>query len=198
MQISEDPCLDDVCARLMAVARATRYVNKGVYKLGTGDWNFSGGESDCFGFACCYAWDIKRHRPGFNNGPWATVSDDLNCDSALEDAAHKQELFHFPERVMRGDLLVYRTIPAKVTADGKKHGPWIGHVGLIERVPPDWVPGVGKWHELGIIQCCGPNGRNPGIIRTDGSIWDHHDATWGSPDHPERLSLVVRVKWRSR
>jgi hypothetical protein len=49
--------------------------------------------TDCAGFAISWCYKLPRHRQGFNAGPRATVSDDLNCNSAIEDADHKRELF---------------------------------------------------------------------------------------------------------
>ena len=143
--------------------------------------------SDCAGFAICWAWKLQRHRPGFNVGAWASVSDDINCNSALEDGLHKQELFTtLPEgeKVRPGDLLLYPTIRIKDKDDGEIHT-FIGHVGFIEFVPV--VFSYGDWRRLGIIQCHGPNHYKPGVVRSDGSIWAHHDTLWGKPEHRSRI-----------
>lgn len=176
----------------VAVSRAMKWAQHGQYILGTGDKNYAGGPSDCAGYAICYTWGLSRHQPGFNHGPWATVSDDVNTDSMIEDAEHNQELFEFPQGMpMRGDLLVYKTI---VIGENR----FIGHVSIITNVPNGWVPGSGNYHRLDVIQCRGPNGKVPGVICSDGSVWDHHDAVWGhGPDgtfFPERVSKIVRVK----
>jgi hypothetical protein len=196
------------CDGKEAVARARGIVGRGgQYLLGTGDyhpikgtnatdlpWTEKGGEqgSDCAGFAICWAWKLQRHRPGFNVGAWASVSDDINCNSALEDGLHKQELFVTcpeGEKVMPGDLLLYPTIRIK-DKDGDVHT-FIGHVGLVENVPLDFK--YGDWRRLGIIQCHGPNHYKPGVVRSDGSIWAHHDTLWGKPEHRSRI-----VRPRSR
>jgi hypothetical protein len=152
-------------------------------------WTAKNGQSgsDCAGFAICWAWKLRRHRPGFNVGAWATVSDDINCNSALEDGLHKQELFTtIPEgeKVRPGDLLVYPTITTLKGKDGKVKR-FIGHVGIIEFVPPNFK--YGDWGRLSIIQCHGPNFRKPAVVRSDGSIWAHHDTLWGKIQHRTRI-----------
>lgn len=203
--------MDPKCSAGRAVDRARLMVNAGgQYILGTGDYKPNGSKdlpwtaywkktspwynkqgSDCAGFAICWAWMLRRHRPGFNVGPWATVSDDINCNSALEDGLHKQELFvTLPESacVQPGDLLVYPTIRLK---SGSKVKEFIGHVGIIETVPVSFK--YGDWDKLTVIQCHGPNGRTPGVVRTDGSVWEHHDSLWGKLEHRTR---IVRPKER--
>lgn len=176
-----------------AVQRAYRYANHGIYMLGTGDSDYSGGASDCAGYAINYCWGLKRHQPGFNVGSWATISDDINTDSAIEDCEHGQQLFQFADYPKRGDLLIYKTIHLA------GHRPWIGHVGIITNVPTGWIWQSGNYHRLGVIQCRGPNGARPGIICSDGSVWDHHDSNWridqasGAVMH-EREVKIVRVR----
>lgn len=199
---------DPKCDAALAVDRARSMVGKGgQYLLGTGDysprkdtgvdlpWTQKGGEegSDCAGFAICWAWKLRRHRPGFNVGAWASVSDDINCNSALEDGLHKQDLFvTIPEgsEVKPGDLLLYPTIIIKDKDDGEVHK-FIGHVGLVEFIPYSFK--YGDWRHLGIIQCHGPNHYKPGVVRSDGTIWAHHDSNWGKPEHRSR---IVRPKTR--
>ena len=194
---------DAPCDAATAVARGRVALSMGgQYGLGSGDYNpdddkpwtpspdraHPGPASDCAGFAICYAWKLKRHRPGFNRGWWATVSDDINNNSAEEDGLHKQELFvtlgckAYPQP---GDLLMYPTIHLSGHT-------FIGHVGLVEVVPPDYKPGEG-WRRLTILQCHGPDGFKPGVVRTDGSVWDHHDGIWPRPEH---RSVIVRPKER--
>src|SRR6266404_8046742 len=105
-----------MCTAKEAVARGQAIVKAGggQYGLGSGNyhpvpyalpmtngdvpWTNSpdplhpGPASDCAGFAICYAWKIVRHRPGFNAGFWASVEDDVNVNSAIEDGRHKREL----------------------------------------------------------------------------------------------------------
>lgn len=195
---------DPRCSFGEAVDRARSIVGKGgQYILGTGDyvpsqkgdlpWTTRNGKagSDCAGFAICWAWKLRRHRPGFNVGPWATVSEDINCNSAMEDGLHKQELFNTLDEgahIIPGDLLLYPTITVKVNGTTKR---FIGHVGLIERIPSGFK--YGDWGSLGIIQCHGPNGHTPGVVRTDGGTWVRHDGLWGKPEHRTR---IVRPKER--
>lgn len=179
------------CSPIAAVTVARSLVGSGVYWLGTGDYDTPvGGKSDCFGFAFNRCYGVKRHRPGFNVGPWASVTDDLNCNSAIEDADHHRELFlrvtGGPPRI--GDLLAYPTFHL----EGHPK-PWIGHVAIVigtERlVEWDWARPT--WALLDVAQCAGPNGRRPGIIATDAHHWDDHDKTWPRPEHRSSLLRVV-------
>jgi|SRR5690349_6732647 len=169
-----------------AVKIALDHVNHGIYMLGTGDRDTpKDGESDCAGFAFCKCWNLKRHRPGFNKGPWASIEDDINCNSAIEDADHHRELFEPIDRPEPGAFVTYPTfyLPGHPK-------PWIGHVGIIVGVPAEWDPKFSKYAELTIVQCCGPNGRNPGILKTSGAHWDDHDKTWPKQEHRTRLIRV--------
>lgn len=191
---------DEPCTAEMAVERALHEVGakRGQYLYGSGDyrpwpdghdvpWSADSASSDCAGFAICWAWMIRRHRPGFNIGPWATVSDDVNVNSCIEDAEHHQDLFRFPRPgdgpVRPGDLLCYPTFRAWGTVH-------VGHVGLVVEVRPGYVGQ--RWDQLSVAHCHGPNGFRPGAVVTDGSIWLNHD--WRFPQHPTR---VVRPRERS-
>lgn len=204
---------DPSCNAAEAVLRAMSIARKGgQYIMGTGDYrpslviaagvavttdlpwtsNANGLGSDCAGFAICWCWKLRRNRPGFNKGSWASVEDDINCNSALEDAQHKQELFTLVkpgEEVRPGDLLIY---PTFYLAGHPK--PWIGHVCIVIRVPPGWVLGKNRFSELTVAQCHGPDTFTPGVVITDGSIWDQHDHMW--PGELQR-SYVVRPKDRA-
>lgn len=153
----------------------------------------TGRGSDCAGFAISWCHKLVRHRPGFNRGAWATVSDDLNTDSAVEDAQHAQELFDpvvFPSlsaAVLPGDLLVYKTIHLP----GHPR-PWIGHVSIVLAVGDGFDPARPDWTKLTVAQCCGGNGRMPAVIESDGAIWAQHDHVWGDVD--DRRAVVIRVK----
>lgn len=196
------PVNDPPCTAAEAIERARKFCGVGgQYLLGTGDywphkqagkpvdvpWTAKNGKwgTDCAGFAICYAWKLQRHRPGFNKGRWATVSDDINTDSCLEDATHKQELFQVVTTPRPGDLVLY----ASVRRSGRRI--LVGHVGFIEAVPAEWDPGDPQYDLLTIIQSYGPNGRKPAIRRTDGSIWDRHDDAWS-----KHKSAIIRVKER--
>jgi hypothetical protein len=171
-----------------ASAHARSLVGRGVYELGTGDLDSHGdGPRDCFGFACCETYGIRRHRPGFNRGSWATVADDLNCNSAIEDADHAGELFERVNTPAPGVLLVYPTIRLSGHPD-----PWIGHVAIVVGVSRcvSWDHDHPNYAMLDVVQCRGPDGRRPGIVATDGSLWDHHDALWPKPEH---RTVMLRV-----
>lgn len=204
---------DPPCSAVEAVQRAQSVVGKGgQYVLGTGNYKPKKDEhgnlqdhpwtrywdtesqwygvegSDCAGFAICWAWKLVRYRPGFNRGAWSSVTDNINCNSALEDGLHEQSRFVTLAEgasIRPGDLLLYPTFSSR----GKK---FIGHVSLVEKVPDGW--NYGQWSHLTVIQCHGPNGFKPGVVRTDGSIWNHHDSLWGKPEHRSR---VVRPKERT-
>lgn len=179
-------------AAAQAVAHARALVGRGVYQLGTGDIDSRGDDPrDCFGFAFCELYGVRRHRPGFNHGAWATVSDDLNCNSAIEDADHAGELFERVTKPSLGVLLAYPTIRLR-GADGQMHA-FIGHVGIVTGVSRclEWDHGHPNYALLDIAQCRGPNGRKPGIVSTDGAVWDHHDSLWPKPEH---RTAMLRVK----
>lgn len=174
-----------------AVAIARDLVGQMTYWLGTGDCDTANwGRSDCAGFAICRCYGLRRHRPGFNVGPWASVSDDLNCNSAIEDADHARELFEHvtsgPPQL--GDLLCYPTF--HLPGHPK---PWIGHVAIVvglERLL-EWDWARPTWSYLDVVQCAGPNGRTPGVIATTASHWDDHDRTWPKPEHRSSLIRVL-------
>lgn len=143
--------------------------------------------SDCAGFAICWCWKLQRHRPGFNVGYWATVSDDINVNSIMEDAEHHQELALCEVfQPKPGDLLCYPTFSVKGV-----DRPFIGHVGFIEAVGPGYK--AGRYDLLTVIQCHGPNHFKPGVVRTDGSLFMHHDSVW---PQVERQCRVVRMRER--
>ena len=184
------------CSSSEAVARALSIVGKGgQYVLGTGDyrptaqhdepWTTRDGMtgSDCAGFAISWAYKLVRHRPGFNRGAWATVADDLNCNSAIEDAQHNQELFEIVSTPAPGVLLAYPTFTLK-GHDGQPLR-FIGHVGIVTSVRrcTEWDHDHPRYDLLDVAQCCGPNGRRPAVIATDGSLWRHHDEAWPKPEH---------------
>lgn len=173
----------DPCNAEEAVARARKALTQGgEYKLGAGDyrrswtnpWTGTPPASDCSGFAISWCWRIPRYRPGF--GSQRSVVDWVNSDSAIDDARHRQELFAEVFHPRPGDLIAYPS----VRINGKR---LIGHVGLVEHVPDNWLLDRSKWAELTIIQCKGPTGRKPAVIRTDGSLWDRRDAKWPKPEH---------------
>lgn len=153
------------------------------YKLG----GTSATQKDCFQAAVCDAYGLKRHRPGFNRGNWATVTDDLNCNSAIEDAEHKRELFEPIDEALiePGDLIMYPTIRLRRIPPVK---PFIGHVQMVLGVPPGWRRKDG-FAALAIAHCHGPNGRRPAVTVGSGYACDRHDEQWAK--WPTRL---IRVK----
>jgi len=171
-----------------AVARARALVGRGVYELGTGGIDSSGDDPrDCAGFAICELFGIRRHRPGFNVGSWATVSDDVNPNSAREDALHARELFEHMFTPAPGVLIMYPTIHL----DGHPQ-PWIGHVKIVVGVSrcTTWDHDRPDWSLLDTIECCGPDGRKPGIVAGTGAAMVTHDRKWPKPEH---RTMMVRV-----
>ncbi len=198
------------CSPAEAVQRALSIIGKGgQYVLGTGDyrpryaagrlidvpWTDRAGEvgSDCAGFAISWCYKLQRHRVGYNRGPWSSVCDDINCNSALEDAQHARDLFCLVEqqddnRPRVGDLLMYPTFHLAGHPQ-----PLIGHVCIVTSVSHvvTWDPAKPRWDLLEVAQCHGPNGFTPGVVATDGSIWSHHDAMWPKPEHRSHLIRAV-------
>lgn len=186
------------CSAVEAVIRAKQMIGKpGVYELGTGDyrprvvsgqlidlpWTDNGHAigSDCAGFAMSWCYKLQRHRPGYNVGSWSSVSDDINCNSGIEDADHARDLFvRVTGAPMPGDLLVYPTIRL-----AGHPLPWIGHVAIVIGVSrvATWDSMAPQYHLLDVAQCCGPNGRSPAVLATDGSVWDRHDHDWPKYEH---------------
>lgn len=194
--------IDAPCNPNIATYRAIIATNQtyGQYWLGTGDYqpkvlldnpwtpNKLGKlSSDCSGFAVSWCWKITRHRKGFNVGKWASVSDDVNVNSIMEDAVHNRELADSVVTIPRpGDLLCYPTFYLK----GIKK-PFIGHVAIITGVSKDYKPG--NYNQLTVVQCHGPDGFTPGVVLTDGSIFRHHDANWPKEEH---RCKIIRMKER--
>jgi hypothetical protein len=195
---------DTPCTASEAVERAKEMVNNGgQYLLGTGDYHPTSGDcpwtsnekgvgSDCAGFAICWCWKLKRHRPGFNKGEWASVEDDINVNSIIEDAEHNNELAAciVAESPQPGDLLCYPTF----YMPGRPR-PFIGHVAIIETVSKDYKSG--RFDLLTVIQCHGPDFFKPGVVRTDGSLFMHHDAQWNGKDDGDRRCKIVRMRERA-
>jgi hypothetical protein len=130
---------------------------------------------DCAG-AVVHALRLTRHRPGFNRQMHASITDDLNVDSLLEDAD--------PDRGGRGELGQLVTTPAPgillLTPTIKipeKHFDEPGHVRLILDAS-GWNPAAPRWADVIYLECRGPNGRRPGVVRDHGASVDKHDADW--------------------
>jgi hypothetical protein len=171
---------------IAAVTVARSLVGTGVYQLGTGDCDTPiGGPSDCAGFAICRCYGLRRHRPGFNRGPWASVSDDINVNSLIEDADHHRELaVRVTDRPQIGDLLAYPTIRLP------GHDlPWIGHIAIVVSVDRAVHLDLARpdWEMLDVVQCRGPNGTRPGIIASTAAHWNGHDMIWPKLEHRSAL-----------
>lgn len=171
-----------------AIARAYAVLGTGHYLLGGTDLPQPDGQRlsrgrgfrpgwrmDCAGLVL-WAYDIPRHEPGANRGPWATVEDDWNTDSMIEDSQHHQARF-FPvdrHRVREGDIVVYHTSHA----DGLTT---MGHTALVVGVKP-------SDGSITVIQCHGPNGA-VAAVETPDTVFQLHDRA-----HPHNPSVYLRVK----
>lgn len=172
-------------------------VGSGTYKLGARDVEAAQGIYDCFSFAVRHCYGVAGHRPGFNRG-WkpdatfpdgASVVDDLNSNSAIEDAFHAKELFELASGDPQpGDLLAYPTI--RLTGNP---GVWIGHVQIcvgVSRVR-NWDPAKPQFGLLDVVECVGPNGHVRAIRKSTGSVLDLHNTKWPKPQH---RGYLLRVK----
>lgn len=181
------------CSPTEAVARALSMVGRTEpYVLGTGDFrtdsplpfttNVRGYGCDCWGLAGAWAYQLKRHRAGFNKGAWATVSDDINTDSAIEDAEHNQELFEVVDVPQLGDLVVFPSI----RESGKRVR--IGHVGIVVGVPAEWDPAAPQYDKLDVVQCQASS--KPAIKRGSGQAWMWRESFRGKTDRRWRTRLL--------
>ncbi len=193
---------DRPCSADEAVARALSLVGMaGAYWMGTGTYYPIGGldlpwtrdkdgnlGSDCAGFAISWCYKLRRSRPAFNRGAWASVSDDLNCNSLIEDADHHQEL---AERVFTpapGVLLLYPTFHL----EGHPL-PWIGHVKIVTGISrcAEWDHDHPDWSLLDTAECMGPDGRRPGVVAGTGASLVEHDKKWPKPEHRTCMLRVL-------
>ncbi len=190
------------CSAAEAVQRALSVVGQGgEYEIGGGDYYPIGGidlpwtrsretarlVSDCSGFAISWCYQIPRHRPGFNRGLWATVSDDVNPNSAIEDADHHRELFERCDRPELGALLCYPTIhlPGHPL-------PWVGHVKIVTGISRclEWDASSPDWSLLDTAECMGPPGRKPGVVAGTGTGMVEHDRKWPKVEHRTAMLCV--------
>lgn len=123
---------------------------------------------DCWGFADAWAYDHPRHDPGFNKGPWATVTDDRNCDSAIEDAEHTMQAYRVTDRPELGCLLVMPSVRDPKTKKRIR----IGHVWLVTGVTAEWDPAhpQPQYHLLETLQC--QASKHPAIRLGPGPLHD--------------------------
>lgn len=174
----------------------------GAYQYGTGDYRprVIGGQlidvpwterehdhaigSDCAGFAISWCYKLQRHRVGYCRGATSfdDVEDDINVNSALADATSSApDLFTIAVGLPRpGDLLCYPTFRLPGVSL-----PFIGHVGICTSASrvTSWDPASPRYDHLDVAQCCGPDGRAPAVLATDGSHWSHWATTWPKPQH---------------
>ncbi len=101
---------------------------------------------DCWGFIS-YCYQMPRTVLGFNKGPWATVSDAVNCDSSIEEAEHIGKTYQVVPIAHIGDLLV---MPSIRDAQGKRIR--IGHVWIVVGVPAE-APPAGRFDAYDTVQC---------------------------------------------
>lgn len=180
-----------------AVKEARSLDGTGIYKLGALDDDARFSIYDCFSFAVRHCYGLPGHRPGFNRG-WhsdanfpdgASVVDDLNSNSAIEDAFHAAELFELVEDAPReGDILAYPTIHLKGITK-----PWVGHAAIVTGVSrvSHWNPDLPVFGVLDMIECTGPDGHRRAIAKNTGAKFDAWCVTWPKPQHRSRL---LRVK----
>jgi cell wall-associated NlpC family hydrolase len=179
-----------------AVARCLALVGKGEYRLGALDSDAERGVFDCTSFCMRYAYGLPGHIPGYNTGwgqDWmtgatSTVVDDLNSNSAVEDAMHAAALF----QLVIGPPLVGDIIAAP-TVYLAGHKPWIGHGVIVvgtERARGHWDPQRPTFAALDVVECHGPDGCSPAIRRTTGAWFDERGQTWPKVQHRPWLLRV--------
>lgn len=181
-----------------ALERCGKLIGCGTYKLGALDSDADNLVFDCFSFAVRYAFGLDGHRPGFNRdwkvdwmtGATATVVDDLNSNSAVENALFgDRELFEVvvgPPRL--GDIIAAPTIHLVGHPE-----PWIGHAVIVSGIGRGngvWDPQAPTYAMLDIIECRGPNERNPAIRQTNGTWFDERRGTWPKVIHRPWLLRV--------
>ena len=193
------PCSPEEAVQRMLELEASR---KGCYAWGTGDYDPAHPELlgmttahgltgwDCAGAAVCQAYRLFRHQPGFNRTAYATVEDDINVDSILEDAdvelrGGRQDLGELVTVPAPGILLMTPTIriPEKAFVEP-------GHVRLIIDASK-WNPAAPRWADVVYLECRGPNKRTPGVVRDSGGSVDTHDRLWPKAMH---RAAMVRIR----
>jgi hypothetical protein len=179
-----------------AVERARRFVGTGHYVLGGGDYHDAAHDvpytslhgfddaCDCWGIVA-FAKEQKRHQPGFNRGAWSSVADDVNWDSAIEDAEHAQTKFALvTDAPQEGDLVGYPSI-----RDGRLRLR-IGHGGIISGVSRvrSWNWSLPAFDQLDVIQC--QSTCAPAIKETTGALWLFKDTFRGKQDRAWRTRVL--------
>lgn len=184
------------CSSAEAIQRAVAHVGRGTYGLGKGGYDPKHADSpfanvngidmaDCWAFAGSYCYRVPLHREGYNRGAWATVSDDVNCDAAIEQAEHPHDLtdrlWESVDHPALGDLLVFPSIRGP---DGKRIR--IGHVGIVVGLCAEWDPAEPQYGLLDVVQC--QSSSKPAIKRGPGIGWLNRETFRGAVD----------PKWRTR
>jgi hypothetical protein len=184
------------CSPSEAVERALRWVGRGVYGLGEGGYRASDPDNpftdvngilkcDCSRFVL-FCYKLAGSRAGFNDGPWATVSDAINCDSMIEQAEHptaKDRLFEVADRPQLGDLLVF---PAIRGPDGKRLR--VGHCGIVTKLCAEWKADAPQYGELEVVQCQAST--RPAIKKGPGLAWLMRDNFKGLRDEAWRTRIL--------
>lgn len=190
------------------VARLRTQVGQGAYQLGAGGYDRKRPTTcfhqhwdtkhkpntigcDCSAFAIEFGLKLAGHRPGFGKGPNAHVVDYINSDSALYDARHNHELFELVEGPpLAGDFII---IPSTFDRGGKRIG--IGHVmATTGNRALEWDHQVlpRPWNLVDVVQCRGPNGKQPGVIASTAVYAAAHDAKWVKV--PAMWTQVIRTR----
>ncbi len=199
------------CASEIAVATARGYLvvrvdplTKAIvrsvpseYQLGTGTFPDVQPQMDCVGFAVNRCFQLPRHRPGFNKhtaqlapdlAAQLDVEDDINCNSMIGDALTDQDLCEIVTTPAPGCLLVYPTIHL-----AGHPLPFVGHVAIIVSVARCSTFDVDRpdYSLIDTVQCCGPNGRKPGVLALPGDAFAEHAMLWPKPEHTARMIRML-------
>lgn len=195
-----------------AVERARKFIGLGTYVLGSGGYrpakntdddpepwtphaqkNVPGPYCDCWGLVS-WAFKQRRHRPGYNLG--GSVVDDVNVDSAIEDARGingkkaRGELWGLVGVAsgvniglitpMLGDLLVW---PSIRNLAGKRLR--VGHVGIVSHVGE-------RVEDMRVIQCSSVKPYGAAIRETD-------TRSWISGEHANRTKFngELNANWQA-
>lgn len=185
-----------------AIERARKLIGAGTYKLGALDSEVDDLVFDCTSFCLRHAFGLDGHRPGYNRdwkvdwctGTTSSVVDDLNSNSAIEDAFHGRELFELVVGPpLPGDIIAAPTIRLGESIVG----PWIGHAAIVsnvDRAKHKWDPMRPQFALLDVIECRGPDGRHPAIRQSNGTWFDERSLTWPKVNHRAWLLRVRTVE----
>lgn len=186
---------------LEALERCKKLVGAGTYLLGALDEDADRLVFDCTSLVMRHAFGLDGHRPNFNRdwkvdfmtGATATVVDDINSNSAIENALFgNRELFEIVTGAPQlGDLIACPTIRLPQHPD---KGPWIGHAAIVsgvDRARGKWDPQLPLFSLLDIIECRGPDERHPAIRYHNGTYFEGWRDTWPKVQH---RSWLLRVK----